>query len=103
MEAEFWNMKKFEAAMSSGETFLVDFFATWCGPCRQMAPTFERLAKEHPELHTAKVDIDVAGDLADLCGVRSVPTFILFSGGKEVARHVGGMPYGALEEFAGVR
>lgn len=102
MAAEFWNLKKLEAALASGETFVVDFFATWCGPCRQMAPIFEQFAERHPEIHTAKVDIDAEPSLADACHVMSVPTFVLFREGKEAARVVGAMPLARLEQFAGV-
>ncbi len=102
MEAEFWNLKKFDAAMSSGETFLVDFFATWCGPCRQMAPIFEAFVKAHPDFHTAKVDVDASPELAETCQVKSIPTLILFKNGAEAGRHVGTLSLHALEEFAGV-
>lgn len=103
MAAEFWNVKKFNAALSSGEPFLVDFFATWCGPCKQMAPIFEEFAVLHDEIHAAKVDIDAEPTLAETCGVRSVPTFILFRNGKEFARALGAMPLRKLEQFAGVK
>ena len=103
MAAEFWNIKKFHAALSSGEPFLVDFFATWCGPCKQMAPIFEEFAVLHDEVHAAKVDIDAEPALAELCGVRSVPTFILFRNGKEFSRALGAMPLRKLEQFAGVK
>ncbi len=103
MAAEFWNVKKFNAALSSGEPFLVDFFATWCGPCKQMAPIFEEFAVLHDEVHAAKVDIDAEPALAEMCGVRSVPTFILFRNGKEFSRATGAMPLRKLEQFAGVK
>lgn len=103
MAAEFWNVKKFNAALSSGEPFLVDFFATWCGPCRQMAPIFEEFAVRHDDIHVAKVDIDAEPTLAEQCGVRSVPTFILFRDGKEISRALGAMPLRKLEQFASVR
>ena len=103
MAAEFWNIKKFHAALSSGEPFLVDFFATWCGSCKQMAPIFEEFAVLHDDVHAAKVDIDAEPALAELCGVRSVPTFVLFRNGKEFSRALGAMPLRKLEQFAGVK
>lgn len=103
MAAEFWNLKKFHAALSSGEPFLVDFFATWCGPCRQMAPVFEEFAVLHDDIHVAKVDVDAEPSVAEACDVRSVPTFILFRDGKECARVSGAMPLRKLEQFAGVK
>ena len=103
MAAEFWNIKKFDAALSSGEPFLVDFFATWCAPCKQMMPIFEEFAVLHDEVHAAKVDIDAEVSLAELCSVKTVPTFILFRNGKEFARATGAMPLRKLEQFAGVK
>ena len=103
MAAEFWNIKKFHAALSSGEPFLVDFFATWCAPCKQMAPIFEEFAVLHDDVHAAKADVDAEPALAEICGVKTVPTFILFRHGKEFSRAHGVMSLRKLEQFAGVK
>ncbi len=69
---------------------LVDFWAEWCGPCRMLAPTFEKLAEKYAEQITfAKVDVDALGDLANRFGVRSIPTLLLFRQGDVVERIVG--------------
>ena len=69
---------------------LVDFSATWCGPCKALAPTIDAVAKEFAgRLRVYKVDIDQAGDTAAQFGVASVPTCIFFRDGKEVDRFVG--------------
>ncbi len=71
---------------------LVDFFATWCGPCRAMDPIVERLAHRFEgRAEIVKVDIDGNGELAAENSVRAVPTFLLFAGGQAVARVVGGL------------
>ncbi|MCX6339758.1 MAG: thioredoxin [Candidatus Aureabacteria bacterium] len=79
---------------------LVDFFATWCGPCRMIAPAVEEIAREYQgRLKVCTVDIDGAPDSASRYGVLSVPTLILFKGGAEMDRIVGAVPRAAIEKM----
>ena len=72
---------------------LVDFWATWCGPCRMIAPIVEQIAQENDgKISVGKLDVDVNGQTAMKYGVMSIPTLILFKDGKPVERLVGMMP-----------
>ena len=72
---------------------LVDFWATWCGPCKMIAPIVEQIAQEHDgKITVGKLDVDANGQTAMKYGVMSIPTLILFKGGQPVERLVGYMP-----------
>jgi len=69
---------------------VVDFWAPWCGPCKMMAPAYEQAARElEPEVRLAKVDTEAEPGLGNEFGIRSIPTIVLFSRGREIARHSG--------------
>ena len=76
---------------------LVDFFATWCGPCKMLSPVLERVAEKHPEVKIVKVDVDQANDLAVEYGVMGVPTMLLFKDGEIVNKAVGFRNEAAVE------
>jgi thioredoxin 2 len=80
----------------SGLPVLVDFWADWCGPCKMMAPHFANAAKQLPEVRFAKVDTDANPRVSGAYQIRSIPTLILFHGGREVARQSGAMAAGGL-------
>lgn len=79
---------------------LVDFWATWCGPCKMIAPSLEELSDELAgQVVIAKIDVDQSPDTPARYGVRGVPTLMLFKGGELVSTKVGPAPKGQLKEF----
>jgi thioredoxin 1 len=86
-----------EDVLQSDKPVLVDFWATWCGPCRMVAPVLEEIASEHAEKITiAKLDIDANPGIARDYQIMSVPTMIVFQGGRPVKQIVGAKPKAAL-------
>ncbi len=76
---------------------VVDFWADWCGPCKTMAPAYAEAARElEPEFRLAKLDTEAAPEIAAKFNIRSIPTMIVFKGGKEIARQSGALPAGQL-------
>eukprot|EP01087_Luapelamoeba_hula_P007198 TRINITY_DN1748_c1_g1_i1.p2 TRINITY_DN1748_c1_g1~~TRINITY_DN1748_c1_g1_i1.p2 ORF type:complete len:106 (+),score=22.54 TRINITY_DN1748_c1_g1_i1:50-367(+) len=81
----------FDAALSSagGKLVVVDFFATWCGPCKRIAPSIDELADSSPDIVVLKVDVDKAPALSEKYGVNAMPTFLYFKNGSKVHEVVG--------------
>ena len=81
-----------QEVLKSDTPVLVDFWATWCGPCRMVAPVLEEIAGENDKVKIVKLDVDANPITAGRFGVRAIPTLILFKDGKEAQRLVGYMP-----------
>ena len=75
--------EEFLDAIKEG-TVIVDFYATWCGPCKMLTPVLEQLSEENPDLIVLKVDVDEVGSLAAQFGIQAVPTLLLFKGGQQI-------------------
>ena len=94
-------VENFKEEVMNG-TAVVDFWASWCGPCRMLAPVIEELAEERPDVKFFKVNVDEESDLAAAFGISSIPTVIRFDDGKIVARHLGYVGKGDLARNLGL-
>lgn len=93
----FTNSAEFDSAIQTAPVAMVDFWATWCGPCKMLAPTIEKIGESYEgKALIAKVDVDQCQDLAARFGIMSIPTVVFFQNGKEVGRLVGVQPAGAF-------
>lgn len=87
------NSSEFSALLQEDKLLVVDFYATWCGPCKKLSPTLDEVSEEFAgQVNIVKVDVDESEDLALNYGIRSVPTVLFFKNGQLVDKFVGALP-----------
>lgn len=85
----------FDDLVANNEKVVVDFTATWCGPCKSIAPVFASLATANPGIKFVKVDVDTNAETSDACGIKSMPSFFFYQGGEKIDA-IAGANEGAL-------
>lgn len=93
------NQAGFDEMLNAGKTFVCDFWASWCGPCRMLAPVMEEVSECYADVEFVKVNVDENGDLAARYNVMSIPFVAVFEGGRMKATSVGYMPESSMKEF----
>lgn len=92
MSAIVINKNNFDEILKSEKTVLLDFYASWCGPCRMLSPVVDKIADEHPEFLVGKINVDEETDLAMQFGVSSIPALFVLKNGEVINQSLGAIP-----------
>ncbi|MCY1082387.1 thioredoxin [Archangium lansingense] len=93
--------ENFEATVSKQGIVMLDWWAAWCGPCRNFAPIFEKASDKHQDVIFGKIDTDAQPELSGMFRIRSIPTLMIFRDGILLFEQAGALPAAALEELIG--
>ncbi len=96
MSAKVIDKNNFSEVLESEKKVLLDFFASWCGPCRMLSPVIDKIADEHPEILVGKINVDEEEELAMKFGVSSIPALFVVENGKIVNQSLGAIPEQAI-------
>ena len=88
-----------QEVLNSDKPVLLDFFASWCGPCRMVGPILDEIAAEREDIKVCKIDVDAQPELATEYGIMSIPTLMVFENGKKINQGMGAMPKNQILEL----
>ena len=92
--------EQFDTLLKDNSSVVVDFFATWCGPCKMVGPVVEKVSEGMPNVKFVKVDVDELGDIASRYGIMSIPAIFAFKDGEKVGEQVGFAPEPMIKALA---
>ena len=101
MALQHFDEEGFQEALTSKQLMMVDFWATWCGPCKMMAPVIDEIAGEVDDVKVGKLNIDENMEVAQKYGVMSIPTLIVFQNGEVLKKDLGAKPKSAVLQMLG--